>query len=154
MLPEPVKRIRWLTRIEANRLLKELPTHIEDAARFSLAVGLRESNVVNLEWSQVDLVRKVAWIHADQVKAKKAIGIPLNAEAIEVIKKQISKHKTRVFTFNGRPVQKFNTKAWRNALKRAGIQDFRWHDLRTHVGQLACTKRHTTVCASGARRLV
>ena len=85
---------------------------------------------MNLEWSQVDLIRKVLWIHADQAKGKKAIGVPLNVDAVEVIKEQIGKHQTRVFTYNGTPIRKFNTKAWRNALKRAGIDDFRWHDLR------------------------
>jgi len=130
MLPEPKRRIRWLTENEAKRLLDELPGHIAEMARFSLATGLRESNVTQLEWSQIDMQRKVAWIHADQAKARKAIGVPLNSNAIEVLRRQIGKHSTRVFTYKAKPVNKANTSAWRKALVRAGITDFRWHDLR------------------------
>ena len=32
----------------------------------------------------------------------------------------------------GRPLGQVNTRSWRNALQRAGIKNFRWHDLR-HV---------------------
>jgi integrase len=98
--------------------------------RFSLATGLRESNVTKLEWSQIDIQRKVAWIHPDQAKAKKAIGIPLNADAMQVIRLQIGKHDRCVFTYKDHPVLKAGGNAWKKALNRANLNNFRWHDLR------------------------
>lgn len=97
---------------------------------FSLCTGLRKRNVTGLEWSQVDLQRNVAWIHADQAKGRKSIHVSLNATAMEILQKQIGKHPVRIFTYRGKPINQVNTKAWRRALKRAGIKNFRWHDLR------------------------
>jgi integrase len=130
MLPTAEKRIRWLTQEEAAKLLRELPSHLEAMVRFSLATGLRESNVTGLEWSQIDMQRRCAWIHPEQAKAKKAIAVPLNEDALAVIRSQIGKNHTHVFTYEGNPVTRANNHAWRKALKRAGIVDFRWHDLR------------------------
>jgi hypothetical protein len=36
----------------------------------------------------VDLQRRTAWIHPDQAKARKAIPVPLNAEAVLVLRRQ------------------------------------------------------------------
>lgn len=130
MLKEPTRRVRFLNRDEAYQLLTALPEHLADMAAFSLATGLRASNVTGLQWSQVDLTRRLAWIHPDQAKAGKAIAVPLNAEAVSLITKQVGKHSTHVFSFRGRPITQVSTKAWYAALKRAGITDFRWHDLR------------------------
>ena len=130
MLPEPKRRVRWLTRDEADRLIGELPEHLKAMVRFSLETGLRRSNVTGLEWTQVDLARRTAWIHPDQAKARKAIAVPLSAAAVVVLRDRIGKHSTRVFSFRGKPVHQVNTKAWRLALVRAGIAEFRWHDLR------------------------
>lgn len=129
-LPEPKMRIRYLTSEEAARLMSELPPHLEAMARFSLATGLRKSNVTGLMWSQVNLQDKRAWIHADQAKGGRAIPVPLSSEAIEVLRKERFKHPSNVFTFRGKPITQVNTKAWQAALRRAGIVDFRWHDLR------------------------
>jgi integrase len=130
MLKEDSKRIRWLTQEEASRLISELPEHLADLATFSLATGLRKSNVTGLQWCDVDLVKKHALIHPDQAKTKKAIPVPLNETAISIIRKQIGKHSEFVFRYGGRQIKQSNTKAWRKALKRAGIENFRWHDLR------------------------
>ena len=130
--PYPVqnKRLRWLTQEEAARLLEELPEHLRVMAHFSLLTGLRQSNVVELEWHQVDMRRRVVWIHPDQAKAGKGIAVPLSEEAIQVLRGQIGKHHTRVFTYKERPVASVRTKAWEKALARASIKDFTWHGLR------------------------
>lgn len=130
MLKEPTRRIRYLNREEANNLIAELPEHLADMVAFSLATGLRRSNVTGLHWAQVDLERRIAWIHADQAKARKAIPVPLNSAAAEIIRKNMGKHQNHVFSYRGKPVTQVSTKAWYAALERAGIQDFRWHDLR------------------------
>jgi integrase len=130
MLPEPKRRVRWITRDEADRLIAALPRHLAAMARFTLETGLRRSNVTGLLWTQVDLVRRSAWIHADQAKARKAIAVPLSAAAVIVLREQLGKHPVHVFSFRGKPVRQVSTKAWYQALGRAGIEDFRWHDLR------------------------
>lgn len=130
MLKEPTRRVQFLTREEVDKLLTELPAHLADMAAFSLATGLRRANVTGLQWAQVDLVRRLAWIHPDQAKARMAIAVPLNAEAVVIIRQQDGRHPTHVFSYLGRPIRQVSTKAWYAALERAGIEDFRWHDLR------------------------
>lgn len=130
MLPEPNRRVRWITQEEAGRVLAVLPKHLVPVVKFSLETGLRRSNVTGLQWSQIDLTRRTAWIHPDQAKARKAIAVPLSAAAVIVIREQIGKHPTHVFSYHGNPLVQVNTKAWRNALAKVGIENFRWHDLR------------------------
>jgi integrase len=115
LLPEPKRRVRWLTHEEAARLIAELPEHLAEMVRFTLATDLRQANVTQLEWPQVDLERLFAWIHADQAKARKPISVPLNSGVMSVLIRQIGRHPTRVFTYEGKPVRQVNTKAWRNA---------------------------------------
>lgn len=130
LLPVVKRRAPFLTREQAKRLIDELPEHLAAMVKFSLETGLRKSNVTGLEWSQVDLETRKAWIHPDQAKARKAIPVPLSDVAMSVLREQEGKHERYVFTYRGQPVSQVNTKAWHAALARAGIESFRWHDLR------------------------
>ena len=128
---EPKRRIRWLTKDEASRLIEALPPYMADMAVFSLATGLRQRNVLDLTWSQVDLSGRTAWVAPDESKSGKALGVALNNTAVEVLEKQKGKHPRFVFTnTSGNKVQSISSRIWRNALEEAGISDFRWHDLR------------------------
>lgn len=55
MRKEDNKRIRWITRDEAIALISTLPSHLSAMAAFTLATGLRQSNVTGLKWQDVDL---------------------------------------------------------------------------------------------------
>lgn len=123
-------RIRSLTHDEFAKLLTQLPEHLRDMAIFSVATGLRQGNVTRLQWKQVSIERRHLWIAADQHKNGRAHSVPLNEAALQVLEKRKGDHPIYVFTYEGSPIVQVNTKAWRAALKRAGIEDFRWHDLR------------------------
>lgn len=123
-------RTRWLTQQEASKLIAELPPHLADMTIFTLATGLRQSNVKNLKWENVDLEKKHAWVHADEAKSAKAIAIPLNPDALNVLKRRAGIHSKYVFTYNGNPLSNISSTTWSKATSRAGIENFRWHDLR------------------------
>jgi integrase len=123
-------RVRALTPQEFQALLKELPTHLADMAIFAVATGLRQANVKGLQWQYVNLGQQHAWVPGSQHKNGKPHAVPLNDMAMAVLRRQVGQHPTNVFTFRGKPIANVNTKAWTGALGRAGIEDFRWHDLR------------------------
>lgn len=124
------QRTRWITHQQAQRLLAQLPEHQADMMRFALATGLRQRNVCRLEWQHVDFERRVVVIPAHMSKMRNAITAPLNADALDVLQRWQGRQDRFVFTYEGQPVWQVNTKAWRKAVKRAGLEDFRWHDLR------------------------
>lgn len=99
-------------------------------ALFTLHTGLRQSNVLQLEWSCVDLARCHAWVRSENSKNRKPISVNLNTHAMDVLNRQIGKHPVRVFTCNDKPISEVVNQTWKSALARAGIQDLRWHDLR------------------------
>jgi integrase len=129
-LKEPTRRVRFLSQVQALTLLRELPAHLRAMSAFALATGLRAANVTGLTWEQVDLSRKLAWVHPVQAKARRAIAVPLNDMATNVVMDQVGKHPVHVFSYQGQPIKQVSTRAWYHALKRAGIEDFRFHDWR------------------------
>jgi integrase len=130
LLPVTDRRTRFLTREEADRLLRELPAHVAAMARLSLATGLREHNICGLEWAQIDFERRVLWIHADQSKTRRLITIPLNTDAVVILRGQHGQHPRWVFTWRDKPLSRANRRGWQAALRRAGLTGVRWHDLR------------------------
>jgi len=127
---EPENRIRWLTPGQFETLLDMLPLHQRACVMFALATGLRQSNVLQLQWADINMERKIAWVHPDKNKSGKALGIPLNETAMMILDYQKGEHPGAVFTHRRKPIRNANTRAWRKALARAGIVNFRWHDLR------------------------
>jgi integrase len=130
LLPEPKGRIRALTMDEIERLVKALPDYLVDPFLFSLATGLRQSNVLGLQWAQVDLVKARLLVASEDFKSGDDFGLPLNATALAILTRNHGKHKEAVFTIMGHPLTHIAHKVWKAALQRAGVQDFRWHDVR------------------------
>ena len=77
----------------------------------------------------MDLNRRNAWLN--QTKNGTSRGVPLNEDATQVLKEQIGKHLQFCFSYKGQPLRAdVTTTAWHTALKRAGLTDLRFHDLR------------------------
>jgi integrase len=129
MLKEPRRRVRFLRREEADRLIAALPAHMKPIVQFALATGCRAGEIHGLEWSRVDLARKVAWLDHGTTKSGEGRGIPLNSDAVAALEATRGQHRRWCFTFAGERIHQSST-AWDKAKRRAGIEDFRFHDLR------------------------
>jgi integrase len=129
LLKEPKRRIRFLTREEAERLLGVLPEHQRPIVRFALATGCRMGEILRLEWKRVDFGRRVAWLDPGTTKSGDGRGIPLNSDAVLALRSVQGSSEQWCFTFQGKPMTAIGT-AWERSLVKAGIENFRFHDLR------------------------
>lgn len=129
----PKGRTRWLTLEEWERLKTALDAEsplLRQAAEFTLETGLRENNVLELEWGQIDLRRRVAWLHSDQTKGGESLGVPLNDAACAILEARRGVHKQWVFGNPDQPLSRASNRAWYTARRKAKLKGFRWHDLR------------------------
>jgi integrase len=129
MLPEPKRRIRFLTRPEADRLLEALPAHLSPVVQFALATGCRMSEILRLDWRRVDLDRRVAWLDPGTTKNGEGRGVPLNRDAVLALRSVTCNHPRWCFTYRGKRMEAIGS-AWKRTLKKVDIKNFRFHDLR------------------------
>src|SRR5665213_1213141 len=123
------ERDRWLTQDEADRLIAAAAPHLQVLIRFALATGCRAREITGLEWDRVDLKRGTAWL--DHTKNGTPRGVPLNRDAVDVLDAERGKHPVFCFTYRGEPIAwEMTNSAWHTAIQKAGITDFRFHDLR------------------------
>ncbi len=128
-MKEPKGRGRFISINEADKLHEELPDHLKPIVKFDLATGLRMDELLRLEWSQIDFDRQVAWLNPGTTKNGDGRGIPLNKDALLALKRVQGQHPTRCFTFAGKPMKEIG-EAFKRTLKRTGITNFTFHDLR------------------------
>ena len=64
------------------------------------------------------------------MKGKRDLAIPLNESALAVLERCQQIYPGYVFTFRGQRLKGIENHTWKKACNKAGIQDFRWHDLR------------------------
>lgn len=84
----------------------------------ALETAMRKSEIVSLSWSEIDLSRSV--IEKDDAKNGEGRTLPLTNKAKAALGERGI----------GRLFPAFPRKAWENALAKAGIEDFHFHDLR------------------------
>lgn len=131
MLAGEVQRRRYLRPDELSRLIDALPQPYSDMALFAVSTGLRQANVFGLRWDGVNLNHRTATFAEKVMKNGLPFTMPLNATAIEVIRRQLGKHDEYVFCkTSGERLTEMSSKVWKKAIGEAGLEDVRWHDLR------------------------
>jgi integrase len=141
-LREPEGRVRWLTRAEADALIRAAAldpraSHLPDLIRLALHTGMRRGELLGLEWNRVDLQGGgLIYLEARHTKSGYGRTVPLNKEARAALTNRLRLRMQQtppsrwVFchpdgTRIGDVKHGFTT-----ACRRAGLEDFRFHDLR------------------------
>lgn len=134
ILQEPDARDRTLTETEERKLIEEAADHLKAPIRFALLTGVRLSVAINLNWTQVNLSeRYIAYKSKSRKPGGKVHVLPLTTELVALFGNLSPKDRGPVFTLDGKKIKSWRT-AWEGAKRRAGVEDFRWHDLRHTAG--------------------
>jgi integrase len=124
---------RWLTSEEERRLLAASPTWLQEIIMFAVNTGLRQGEILNLQWPKVDLFRKTITLLEQKNGAKDTL--PVNAKALEVLKARakVRSLKSDYVFYNGagnRMDARDLLRVFYRVMKKADVKDFRFHDLR------------------------
>jgi site-specific recombinase XerD len=106
--------------------------HLTPMVLLSLNTGLRYGELASLEWKAVDLPARNLTVTGRTSKSTKTRHIPLNDEAMDVLKRWRTATSATGLVFanaDGSRIGSVKT-AWLAILKEAKIEEFRWHDLR------------------------
>jgi integrase len=148
-LKENNKRLRFLSEDEIKKLLAGCPTYLRRIVECAINTGMRRGEILSLKWSQI----RNGLIYLDKTKTNESRQIPINddlARVFQEIRRERHLKSEYVFTYRagehrlkasgpgrGRKVPPPTAKrvtdiknGFKAALKRAGITDCRFHDLR------------------------
>lgn len=124
---EPKGRVRFLDEKELPALLEACGEPLKSMVAIALNTGLRKGNLILLQWKDIDFQRNLIFI--EDTKAGEPFRIPINNIVVSTLERQ-PKYGPYVFSKkNGKPYGD-PRKSFKQALEKAGIKDFRWHDLR------------------------
>jgi len=131
----PQGRVRFLDDDERKRLLEACKLsqskHLYTVVVLAISTGMRKSEILKLCWSQVDLLRGQITLHLTKNGERRAV--PLTGHAFELMTEWAKvRHIGSDHLFPGvgtnKPVD--TKKPWETALRKANIENFRFHDLR------------------------
>jgi integrase len=143
---EETSRERILTGDEMPRFLtalEEEPSQdFRDFILLDLLTGARRSNLLSMEWSEIDFAGAVWRIPQEKFKSKKLQTIPLAVPALKILQSR-RERVTGQWVFpsgivKGAHVLEFR-KPWKELLKRAEIGNLRLHDIRRTLGSWLST---------------
>lgn len=131
-------RVRHLDQAEQERLLSVCPPELRRIVLFALRTGMRQTEILSIRWRDVDPVTNQLTIPKTKGGGKRYI--PLHGDVAELLSQT---PRTGEYVFQGPKAGPIvwdgalRTR-WEKSLVTAGIQDFRFHDLRHTTGsQLA-----------------
>ncbi|MFM0131768.1 site-specific integrase [Paraburkholderia sediminicola] len=100
-------------------------TYLRPIVELAIETAMRQSEIVGLDWSRVNLARRS--VHLTMTKNGTSRGVPLSLRAMNVLSQLPGDRRGAVFAGVTAEAVK---RAFIRARKRAGMEDFRFHDLR------------------------
>ena len=123
------RRLRYLEKDEIKSLLSHCSGHLKDIVEFAINTCMRQGEIFNLKWEDVDF--NTGLIHLLKTKTGEKREIPMN-ESVKSILARVKRPTGAVYVFSSFNNQPFDNvkRAFKTALEKAEIKNFRFHDLR------------------------